>query len=389
MPQVPKAGPGAFANTDNKRSNPMDISTKINERLWDATKASYEAGNYTGAILDSTHWLTDLIRDKSGLDSDGNGLIGAAFGGQNPIVKVNSFQTESERDEQRGVEQLLRGIYTAIRNPRSHEKHRDTIETAEVLISFINYLASLIDKSRSPFDTKQIISRVFDKHFAKTEVYADSLAAQISRRKLLDVIIEVFKRRSEGEGECIVLFVKSVLKNLDPNEQILFWQIVSDSLEVAIDDSEYISVIQIAELDWSKISELARLRTEHRLIESIKEGQYNRLKKVCMRGVLGTWACNLVLQFTLTNEFITAVTSKLHSDDQTIRNYALMFCFDDFHNLVPKPPTSMISNLKKRLEDHDEAVFEALLGIVNFVNEGEMDEWTKAFKEPLEDFVPF
>jgi uncharacterized protein (TIGR02391 family) len=153
----------------------MSLSGSIDERLWAAVQAAYDTGNYSGAIVDSVFYLSELIRNKSGLDSDGNALIGSAFGGQNPIIKVNSLYTESERDEQRGIEQLLRGIYTAIRNPRSHEKRTDSAETADILITFIGWVASLIDKSKSPFDTQQIIGSVFDRHFAQNERYADLL----------------------------------------------------------------------------------------------------------------------------------------------------------------------------------------------------------------------
>src|SRR3982751_2148222 len=121
----------------------MSLQTTLDPRLWAAIKHTYLAQNYTGAILDSIHFLSDLIRDKSGLDSDGHVLIGNALGGQNPIVKINSLQTESERDEQRGLEFLLRGVYTGIRNPRSHEKWSDSAQIADALIPFINYLTRL------------------------------------------------------------------------------------------------------------------------------------------------------------------------------------------------------------------------------------------------------
>src|ERR1017187_9139148 len=113
----------------------MNLQTSISARLWAAVQTTYEAGNYTGAILDSIYFLSDLIRNKSGLDSDGNALVGAAFGGANPIIKVNPLQTDTDRDEQRGIEQLLRGVYTAIRNPRSHDKRSDSAEQADVIVA--------------------------------------------------------------------------------------------------------------------------------------------------------------------------------------------------------------------------------------------------------------
>lgn len=75
----------------------MSLAGSIDERLWLAIQASYEAGDYSSAILDCVFYLSELIRNKSGLDTDGNSLVGDAFGGANPIIKVNSLHTESER----------------------------------------------------------------------------------------------------------------------------------------------------------------------------------------------------------------------------------------------------------------------------------------------------
>src|ERR1700723_1018020 len=100
----------------------LNLSSVISERLWLAVRGTYEVGNYSGAILDSIYFLSDVIRDKSGLESDGLQLVGAAFSGANPIVKVNSLHSPSDQDEQKGVHFLLMGLYSAIRNPRSHGK---------------------------------------------------------------------------------------------------------------------------------------------------------------------------------------------------------------------------------------------------------------------------
>src|SRR6266403_1765987 len=100
----------------------MDLESRIDKRLWNAIESSYQDRNYTTAILDSIHFVSQLIRDKSGLESDGQPLAGDAFGGPNPRLKVNSLQTESDRNVQKGVEALLRGLYQAIRNPRSHRQ---------------------------------------------------------------------------------------------------------------------------------------------------------------------------------------------------------------------------------------------------------------------------
>jgi uncharacterized protein (TIGR02391 family) len=104
----------------------MNLETRLESRLWDAVQASVEARNYKSAILDAIHFLTDTIRERSGLEGDGVALVGAAFGGASPKLKVNRLQTESELNVQKGVESLLRGLYQAVRNPRAHEGVADS-----------------------------------------------------------------------------------------------------------------------------------------------------------------------------------------------------------------------------------------------------------------------
>src|ERR1039457_3624148 len=130
----------------------VNLQSRLEERLWKAIEGTYQNRNYSGAILDASHYMGQVIREKSGLESDGMALVGAAFGGKNPILKLTKLQTESDKNIQSGVEQILRGFYQAIRNPRSHQKMTDTLEDADALILMVNYLVRLIDQSRSPYD---------------------------------------------------------------------------------------------------------------------------------------------------------------------------------------------------------------------------------------------
>lgn len=92
-------------------------------------------------------FLTDVLRDKSGLDSDGRELVGAALGagkGKLPRVQVNKLQTETERNIQMGLQELLKGMYSLVRNPRSHERVEDTKKTADTVILFLDYLLEFL-----------------------------------------------------------------------------------------------------------------------------------------------------------------------------------------------------------------------------------------------------
>ena len=63
------------------------------------------------------------IREMSGLSEDGAKLVAQAFGlGSTgiPIPAFNSLQTESERNEQSGIMNLMKGMFSAYRNTTAH-----------------------------------------------------------------------------------------------------------------------------------------------------------------------------------------------------------------------------------------------------------------------------
>ena len=242
----------------------MNLQLQIDARLWRAVQRSYEDRQFANSISDCFYFLSDLIRNKSGCDSDGAALVNAAFGGDNPVVKINRFQTETERSEQRGMVQLLLGLYAAIRNPRSHEKRIDTAEAADAVILFIDFLIAMIDKSRSPFDTEQLIQRVFDQHFVASVQYADALTSTIPALKRGDVLSEVFRRRANGKIENTVLFTRSILAKVSDQATSAYWEMVSAGLEEADLEEEVRTAVCIASDDWGALSTLARLRTENR-----------------------------------------------------------------------------------------------------------------------------
>lgn len=326
--------------------------------------------------------MGDVIRDKSGLDSDGISLVGPAFSGANPVIKVNSLHTQSDQDEQKGVHFLLMGIYSALRNPRSHGTKSDTAETANAIICFVDYLLGLIDKARSPFDADQTIAKVFDPLFGQSEKYADLVVAKVPARKLLDILIQIFHRRTESRGRNVELIVGSALKILNADEQASFWQVVSEALENATFDAEFRTVISIAQGNWEKVSEIARLRTEHRLVESIREGEYNLIKKTCTKGVLGTWAVRIVDKMELKSEYLGAVVGRITSDDPAARAYAYQYHFDKYRELKPNPPGWVLGRLKALLKVGDQQTYNALSFVTEDIFHADHDEnWIAALKD--------
>ena len=78
--------------------------------------------NYFHAVFEASKGLAQRIRDKSGVDGDGAGLVDSVFSGVGPVLAFNALQTETERSEQKGFATLLKGCFAAVRNPLAHDQ---------------------------------------------------------------------------------------------------------------------------------------------------------------------------------------------------------------------------------------------------------------------------
>ena len=105
--------------------------------------------HYTRAVEEAFKCLNNAVKDKSGLTStDGAGLMKTAFSANSPVLKLNSFQTRSEKDEQLGYMDIFAGSMTGIRNPRAHENSlTDDRDVALELLVLANHLMRKLDNA--------------------------------------------------------------------------------------------------------------------------------------------------------------------------------------------------------------------------------------------------
>jgi uncharacterized protein (TIGR02391 family) len=79
--------------------------------------------NYFHAVFEATKSVADKIRNRSGLSGDGAELVDQAFGlvktGM-PFLAFNANQTATEISEQRGLMNLMKGMFGAFRNVTAH-----------------------------------------------------------------------------------------------------------------------------------------------------------------------------------------------------------------------------------------------------------------------------
>lgn len=109
----------------------------------------FQNGDYRNAVLNSIIAVFDQIREKTGLEDDGEKLSGKVFSLTNPYLIFSNLDTESGKNDQKGFLQIFQGAYTGIRNPKAHTLEHDlTKEKAAQYMIFASLLARRIDESK-------------------------------------------------------------------------------------------------------------------------------------------------------------------------------------------------------------------------------------------------
>lgn len=84
-------------------------------------KAELLEDNYFHAVLEAMKSIDAKIKSLTAVDEDGAALYDAALGGSAPLLRINSLANKSQRSEQSGFLNLLKGLYGTFRNPVAHE----------------------------------------------------------------------------------------------------------------------------------------------------------------------------------------------------------------------------------------------------------------------------
>lgn len=115
---------------------------RLHPKIVEVSGKLFKDGHYAQAIFEAFKAVNKFVKEKSGrYDLDGKGLMSTVFKKENPILKLNSLETPSDRDEQEGFMFIYMGAMVGIRNPKAHEiiVQKDPIRTLKYLA-----LASLL-----------------------------------------------------------------------------------------------------------------------------------------------------------------------------------------------------------------------------------------------------
>lgn len=360
----------------------MNLQTSIPDPLWAAVASAYEAENYSHAILEATYYLSTVLRERAGVDGDGAALVGQALGGDVPKLKLNALQTESDRNVQKGFEQILRGIYVGIRNPRSHEQTTDDRETADAVIHFLGYVAGLLSASKEAFTIDAFVERVFDSEFVESARYAELLVAEVPKLRLADALIAVFRVRRKAELRKLRFLIPTLLSALSPSQLASYASVVSEELRTATDDIAIRTSLQMLTPEvWPNLAELPRLRMENKFVSGIRSGEVLQSGKTTHP--LATWSNSFLKSFTTRGDAANALISRLEDQDGDARHYAAKFFMRVLPEVMstPSQTSRCIRAIVSAIKSDDENIRGALISsVLTFPV-----EWQTKLAEALKD----
>ncbi|MCE7579455.1 TIGR02391 family protein [Aliivibrio fischeri] len=127
------------------------VSRNVHPDVLKYCKEELVVDNYFHAVFEATKSVADKIRNKTGLTSDGSALVDEAFSfKQVPHLALNSLVSESEKSEQKGFMNLLKGLFGTFRNTTAHApKITWAIEEIDALdiLSMVSLVHRRLDKA--------------------------------------------------------------------------------------------------------------------------------------------------------------------------------------------------------------------------------------------------
>jgi uncharacterized protein (TIGR02391 family) len=96
------------------------------------------------AMLEASKSVFDKLRERTGLSGDGAALVDAALAlGKSgaPRLAINNLASQTERDEQTGLANLIKGLSGMFRNSVAHDPRLKRTVTDDELLEFLTMLS--------------------------------------------------------------------------------------------------------------------------------------------------------------------------------------------------------------------------------------------------------
>lgn len=92
----------------------------IHQKIYEYCNSELITENYFHSVFEAVKSIAEEIRQRTNLTLDGAELIDKALSVTNPLIKINSLQTDTEQSEQKGFSNLIKGVFGMFRNTTAH-----------------------------------------------------------------------------------------------------------------------------------------------------------------------------------------------------------------------------------------------------------------------------
>jgi uncharacterized protein (TIGR02391 family) len=116
-PAIAAEPPSRTAEVPNYLFDKMQFHPKVVE----ASRELFKDGHYRDAIYRAFVEVVNFVKRKAKSQLDGKKLMSTVFSPDNPIIRLNPLETQTDKDEQEGFMYLFMGAVQGIRNPKAHE----------------------------------------------------------------------------------------------------------------------------------------------------------------------------------------------------------------------------------------------------------------------------
>lgn len=96
------------------------------------------------ACLEATKSIFDRLRTATGAQGDGAALVDASLSlgkSGTPVLAINELRTQTERDEQTGFANLIKGLSGLYRNPTAHDPRQNRSVSDEELLEVLTMVS--------------------------------------------------------------------------------------------------------------------------------------------------------------------------------------------------------------------------------------------------------
>jgi uncharacterized protein (TIGR02391 family) len=92
----------------------------IHPKIYEYCNSELISENYFHSVFEAVKSIAEEIRQRTNLTLDGSELVDKALSVNNPMIKINPLQTETEQSEQKGFSNLIKGVFGMFRNTTAH-----------------------------------------------------------------------------------------------------------------------------------------------------------------------------------------------------------------------------------------------------------------------------